>query len=180
MILLNCIISKMYEPVGEVLHVELFACRADISILIPVSFQVSVDWSDEHVCSQVEFTLLVQVGNNILLDDMCPFLSFIALSILPKDTVYLLNCLYHHNTIPSVCVLSWFYKPGISPLRLETVLWLVVYAGFSVLLLLFYLFISLVILLQKIEELFILFLFYVKGHWDVVEWVLLSALIVSL
>lgn len=70
MILLNCIVCEMYELIVEILHVELLGCSSDVSILKPISLLLPIYACNANVGANVEFSLLIQKGHYIFLDDV--------------------------------------------------------------------------------------------------------------
>lgn len=70
MVLLNCIVSEMYELVVEIFHIEFFRGSSNVSVLKPIPFLIAIDASNADVRSNIEFSLLVEERHNVLLDDM--------------------------------------------------------------------------------------------------------------
>ena len=69
--LLNCIVSQVDILVIEVIDIELLATGADISILIKVPFELSIQRSKQSIAAEVKFAIVNQQWIvNILLDDV--------------------------------------------------------------------------------------------------------------
>jgi hypothetical protein len=169
----------MNKPVRQVFHVKLFAGCSYVSILIPVTFKVSIDRCNQDVRPDVKLSLLIQKRNYIFLDDVSSLLSLFSLSIFFKDSINLLECLHDHNSISSIRIFSRFHKPGISSLRLESILNLIVWIGLFTFFFFSNLFVSLVVLLQKNVELLVMLLFDMESHGNIQEGIFLFAFIVS-
>ncbi len=172
MIFLNSIISEVNKPISEIFHIKLLARSPNISILVPIALETAIDTGQEDISPNVELSFLIQEGQDILLKDMGPGLSFFVLYILIQDEIDLFQSLYNFDSISTVGVFAGLHKPGVTTFGLETVFYLCVRVVLLAFLLLFYLLVTLLILCQKVLELFVTFLFYVKCHWNVLEWAL--------
>ena len=177
MIFLDGIVSQMDELVIEIFHVKFFGGSADIAVLIPVTFLISVDACHADVRSDVEFTLLVEEWHDVLLDDVgtspAQFVSFIALD----DFNDLINAFNYLDSSSSVCILTGFDKPSIPLFSLEAMLKLLV---LLFLLLVLYELSTLLILFLELCEFLIVEISHVEGHWNVLERVDLLSIVVIL
>lgn len=53
-----------------VIKLKLKAACSDVSLLIPISFQLTVEPAEEHIAANIEFTAIVEKWSvNIFLDD---------------------------------------------------------------------------------------------------------------
>jgi hypothetical protein len=121
MILLYSIISKVYEFIIEVLHIELFGSSADVPILEPIALLVPIHTCYADIHSNIELSLLVQKRHYVLLNYMRTRPTLLV-RLLPFHYLsYLFYRLHHFNTRTPVSVLSRLHQPGISLLRLKTI-----------------------------------------------------------
>lgn len=175
MVFLDGIVGQMDEFVIEIFHVEFFGSSADVAILIPVTFLISVDASHADVRSDVEFAFLVEEWHNVLLDDVGTssphFVSFVAFD----DLNDLIDAFDYLDASSSVCVLAWFHKPSISFFSLEAMLKLLV---LLLLLLVLDELSTLLVLFLELCEFFIVEISHMKGHWNILERVDLLGIVV--
>ena len=147
MVFLNCVICQMNKSVRQVLHVKLFTGCSNVSILEPIALHAAVYRGHQDIGPDVEFSLLIQKRDNVLLNNMGPLLSLFAFGIFLDNAVDLFKGLNHNNAISSVCILSGLDQPSISSFGLEAILDLIVGTDFFILLFLLDFLISFVVFL---------------------------------
>ena len=77
-VLLNGIIGEVDHWVIKLLKVEDGAGGTDVTILVPVPFDLAVDGSYQHISSNVEFTIVVEErSGNVLLNDEGSFVYLV-------------------------------------------------------------------------------------------------------
>lgn len=177
MVFLDSIVGQMDEFVIEIFHVEFFGGSTDISVLIPVTFLISVDARHTDIGSDVEFAFLVEEWHDVFLDDVgtssTHFVSFVAFD----DLNDLIDAFDYLDACSSVCVLAWFHKPSISFFSLEAMLKLLV---LLFLLLVFDELSTLLVLFLELCEFLIVEIGHMEGHWNVLERVYLLGIVVIL
>ena len=180
MILLNRIIRQVNKPIRQILHIELFARRPNIPILVPIALHASINWRYQYVRPDVEFSLLVQERDDVFLDDVGAGLTLTALLRLVDDVMDFLESLDYDDAVASVGVFARFHEPCITTLWLEPILNLVVGVGFLVLLFLLNFILPLVVLNQEIIKLLIPLLLNMERHRNIDKRIFFSGLVVSL
>ena len=174
-VFLDGIVGQMDKLVVEIFHIEFFGGRADVAVLIPVTFLIPVDASHANVRPDVELALLVEKRHDVLLNDVrassAHFVSLVTLDDL-NDLIDALNDL---DAGSSVCVLAWLNKPSVALFSLEAMLKLLV-----LLLLLFVLdiFSAFLILFLEFSEFLIVEISHMEGHWNVLKRIDLLRIIV--
>ena len=163
--------------VGKILHVELFAGCSDVAVLIPVSLLVPIHTRQQDVCADIEFSLLVEEGHYVLLQDVSPWSAQFVDFVLPNNLLNLFEAFDDLNPCSSVSVLARFDKPGIPFLGPEAI--------FELLALLFLLLFlnslsSPLVLLIEETKLFALEISDVVGHRNVLERIGVLSLVVGL
>lgn len=128
-----------------------------ISIVIPISFNYSIVFSDQYITSKIKLSFIIEKRLfKIFLENKCSSRSFLALF---NKFLYFFNFICNSNTISSITIFTWLYKPNIFAffLRFEML-------KFS----------------QKLLVLLIICpIFNVKCKWQIVKYILLYWGIVS-
>ncbi len=166
MMLLDSVIGEMYKLIVEILHIELLRSGSYVAVLEPIPLLVSVDAGQADVASDIELSLLVEEGHDVLLHYVCSGTTKGVHFFSLDDLLYLLETLDHFYSITTVCVFSWFYKPSVPFFRLEAVFQLL---SFLLFLFLLYGLVPSLILLLKAHELFVVEFGDVESHGDEVE-----------
>lgn len=177
MVLLHSIVSEMNELIVKILHIELLGSCADVTVLIPVPFLISVDACHADVGADIELAFLVEEGHDVLLDDVGASPAHFIHLVTLDDLSDLLDGLDDFNASASVGVLSRFDEPSVSFLGFGGVLELLV------LLLLLFFFQTLGPLLKFLlepEELLVIHISNMEGHGNVLEWIDFLCLVVIL
>jgi hypothetical protein len=100
----------MHEFVGRILNREFSTTRPQISVLIPISLQISIYCAHQSVCSYVKLSHFVKQRLLYVLLHNKRSLVSVDIRVL-HHPLYLVQVLAHLNTEPSVCVLSWLHYP---------------------------------------------------------------------
>ena len=130
-VFLHGIVGEVDEFIVEVLHIELLAGGADVTVLVPVALEMPVETGHYHVSAYVELAFLVEEWVYVLLDDMGAGASLAVHSLPPHYLSDLLNAIHHLDSHALVGVLAGLHQPGVPPAGLE--------AGCVFILLLFFL-----------------------------------------
>lgn len=130
MILLDRIVCEMNEFVIKIFHIKLLRCSSQITILIPISFLISIDTCQNDICSDIKLSFLVKERHNVLLDDMGSRSTQFVYFLLLYYFFYLLYALNYLDSCTSVCVLSRFNQPCISFFRSKTMFKLLIFIFF--------------------------------------------------
>lgn len=73
---LDGIVGEVYQFIIQIFKGVLFAGGSDVTLLVPISFDDSIDAGDQDVASDVEFSLVVKKRVlHVFLDDECPSVS---------------------------------------------------------------------------------------------------------
>lgn len=63
----------MDEFILQIFQSELFACCANVALLVPISLQNTIDCGQQHIATKIKFSSIVQERVlEIFLDDDCP------------------------------------------------------------------------------------------------------------
>ena len=122
MMLLYSIVSQVHELVVEIFHVELLAGSADVAILVPVAFDMSVEACHHHVSANVKLPFLVQEGHNVLLDDVSTSTTLPVDLLPPNYPLNLFNIFHHSNACPLIGIFARFHDPSVAFFDLENML----------------------------------------------------------
>ena len=105
------IISEMYIDIFEVIQIVYFAAGSEITIGVPVSFQIAIDDSDHHVMSYVKFTAIVEKRfGDVGLNYGCFYLS-VWMKLFFEQFLRDIWSFHDRYTFASICAFSWFYNP---------------------------------------------------------------------
>ena len=114
MVLLNGIIGEMHKFIAEILHIKLFGSRSNIPILKPIALLIPVDTTYTNVGAYIEFTLLVEEGHDVLLNDVSAnsshFINFIFLDNISN----LFDSLNHLNVCSTISIFTRLHEPSVS------------------------------------------------------------------
>ncbi len=123
---------------------------------------------------------MIQEGNDVLLDDVSPRFSLPAFLVFVDDAVDFFKSFNDHNSISSVGVFTRLDEPGVSSLGLKAILDLIVGIVLFAFFFLLNFLLSFIVLNQEIVKLFVSLFLDMESHWNVDEWILLSAFVISL
>lgn len=108
---LYSIICEMDQFIIQILQSILFARCTHIPLLIPISFNETINASDEDVTTNIEFALIVQERIlHVFLYDKCTAIS----TFLGKKRADLRDRAYNLNTVAAIRVFSWFAYPDVT------------------------------------------------------------------
>ncbi len=110
--LLNCIICQMNKFIAYLLEWILTRACTNVALIIKVPLEMSIDWSQHSIASNVKFSLFIQSRLfQILLDNKCPLMIVLWCV---KYWLYLIKSRADINAMTSISVLTWLHNPYIS------------------------------------------------------------------
>lgn len=165
----------MDHLIRKILEVELFACRPDVSFLEPIPLADSIRRSQANIRADIELPFIIKEGHNVLLQDVSTRSPHIVNLLVLDEGCDLLQRFSYCNACAAVSVLSGLHKPHISSFYtwLDCTLLRLFELVVNLLLLL-------IVVLQKLWELFAVQIFDVKCNWNIIPRINLLCLIVTL
>ena len=113
MVFLNSIIGEVHKLIFEILYVEIFGGCSNIPFLKPVALLIPVDTTYTNVGAYIEFTLLVEEGHDVLLNDVSAnsshFINFIFLDNISN----LFDSLNHLNVCSTISIFTRLHEPSV-------------------------------------------------------------------
>lgn len=109
-LLLNCIVSQVDQPIGQLPQRELLRAGPNIPISVEVG-PVALTTGDHHVAPDIKLPFEEQVGDDVLLDDEGALaqLGFGAADMLD----YVRELPEYLDTVASVAVFTWLHDPDV-------------------------------------------------------------------
>lgn len=113
-VLLYGIIGQMNKLVIQVVDVILLTTSSNVTILIEVTFQMTIDWSQHSITPEVKFSLMYEQRIiNVFLNDKSSIFGQWVIRCSLYDLLDLIHVGRHIDSIPSISVLSRFDDPYI-------------------------------------------------------------------
>ena len=109
---LDGIIGQVNQPILQIFQCELFATRPDVPLLIPICLVDTINWCEQHISSNIEFSLVIKEGHQVFLDYVWAFSSSGFFSVF-HDFSYFIKAFIHLNATALIWIFPRFYNPEI-------------------------------------------------------------------
>ncbi len=100
----------MDKLIIQLIHIKLLWRCSDISWLIPISFNYSINGCYQQVMSNIKFSAIIEEGFKIFLNNISFELTIFMKLFIFHQPLYL-TCRRHTNAITTIGILSRFYNP---------------------------------------------------------------------
>lgn len=111
--LLHCVVSQVDFPF-KVEDVELVGGSPDVTLLVPVCLEDSIELADHHIMANVKLPLLVEKRTVDVELNYKGFLrSVLVLALTLHDGVKFIWLVDDSDSVASICEFSWLHNPYI-------------------------------------------------------------------
>ncbi len=119
---LHSVIGEMYKFVLDIINIEFFAASSDIGIIVKVTFQITIYWSQHSITSEIKLSPVYQQWViYVLLNNESPIFSEWWACSFANDAFDFMHSRAYIDSIASISIFSWLNNPNI-PLYLVSTL----------------------------------------------------------